>query len=60
MAAENSSVIRILKLYELLRQETDENHPMLATTVCQKLVEKGIPCDRRTLSRCVNTLNDYG
>ena len=33
MAAENSSVIRILKLYELLRQETDENHPMLATTV---------------------------
>ncbi len=60
MAAENSSVIRILKLYELLRQETDENHPMLATTVCKRLVEQGIPCDRRTLSRCVNTLNDYG
>ena len=60
MAAENSSVIRILKLYELLRQETDENHPMLATTVCSRLVEQGIPCDRRTLSRCVNTLNDYG
>ena len=60
MAAENSSVIRILKLYELLRQETDENHPMLATTVCKRLVEQGIPCDRRTLSRCVKTLNDYG
>ena len=29
MAAENSSVIRILKLYELLRQETVENNPML-------------------------------
>ena len=60
MAAENSSVIRILKLYELLRQETDENHPMLATIVCKRLVEQGSPCDRRTLSRCVNTLNDYG
>ena len=60
MAAENSSVIRILKLYELLRQETDENHQMLATTVCKKLVDQGIPCDRRTLSRCVNKLNDYG
>ena len=60
MVAENSSVIRILKLYELLRQETDENHPMLATTVCKKLVDQGIPCDRRTLSRCVNKLNDYG
>jgi hypothetical protein len=30
MAAENSSVIRILKLYELLRQETDENHPIMS------------------------------
>ena len=50
MAAENSSVIRILKLYELLRQETEENHPMLASVVCRCLVEQGIPCDRRTLS----------
>ena len=33
---------------------------MLASTVCKKLVDQGIPCDRRTLSHCVNTLNDYG
>ncbi len=56
----NSSVIRILKLYKLLRQETNEQHPLLATTVCQRLVEQGIPCDRRTLTRNARTLNDYG
>lgn len=48
MAKENSQKIKLLKLMELLRQETDEQHPMAATVVCQKLNDMEVACDRRT------------
>ena len=60
MAKENSQKIKLLKLMELLRQETDEQHPMVATVVCQKLNDMEVACDRRTLTRDIQALNDYG
>lgn len=60
MGSENSHKIKLLKLMELFRQETDEQHPMLASVVCEKLAERGVPCDRRTLSRDIKVLNDNG
>jgi len=60
MASENGHKIKLLKLMELFRQETDEDHPMLATVVCEKLAARGVPCDRRTLSRDIKVLNDNG
>ena len=45
---------------ELLRQETDEQHPMAATVVCQKLNDMEVACDRRTLTRDIQALNEYG
>lgn len=52
--------LKLLKLMEIFRQETDEQHPMLASTVCEKLATHGIPCDRRTLTRDIRLLNDSG
>lgn len=60
MAKENSQKIKLLKLMELLRQETDEQHPMAATVVCQRLNDMEVACDRRTLTRDIQALNDYG
>lgn len=60
MGSENGHKIKLLKLMELFRQETDEQHPMQATVVCEKLAERGVPCDRRTLSRDIKVLNDNG
>ena len=60
MASENGHKIKLLKLMELFRQETDEDHPMLASVVCEKLAARGVPCDRRTLSRDIKVLNDNG
>ena len=60
MAKENSQKIKLLKLMELLRQETDEQHPMAATVVCQKLNDMEVACDRRTLTRDIQALNEYG
>ena len=60
MAKENSQKIKLLKLIEMFRQETDEQHPMLATTVCKRLAEMEISCDRRTLTKDIATLNEFG
>lgn len=60
MAKENSQKIKLLKLIELLRQETDEQHPMAASIVCQKLNDMEVACDRRTLTRDIQALNEYG
>lgn len=60
MAEDNYRKIKLLKLMELLRQETDEQHPMKKTEVCRRLGEMGIDCDVRTLGRDVKVLRDQG
>ena len=60
MAQGNCQKIKLLKLYELLQQETDEEHPMTTMTIVHRLGEAGISCDRRTLSKDMAILNEYG
>lgn len=60
MAKENSQKIKLLKLMELLRQETDEANPLSASTICKRLSDMEIPCDRRTLTKDINALQGYG
>lgn len=60
MARENYRKVKLLKLVELLRQQTDEQHPMTTNQVCEAMDAMGIPCDRRTLAQDVVALNDLG
>lgn len=60
MAKENIRKIKLLKLLELLRQNTDEDHPMSTTQITTALSQMGIPVDRRTISQDINVLNDLG
>lgn len=60
MKSENCQKIKLLKLLELLRQETDEQHPMTTNEICRRLNEMNISCDRRTLATDVQTLNEQG
>lgn len=60
MKLENAYKIKLLKILEILRQETDEDHPMNTQTLLQKLADQGIACDRRTLPLDIQVLNDYG
>ena len=60
MARDNYRKVKLLKLLELLRQHTDEQHPLTTNQTCAKLEEMGIPCDRRTLAQDVAVLNDLG
>lgn len=60
MESQNYVRIKMLKIWELLCQETDEDHPMDTITILQKLKEMGIVCDRRTLYNDIKILNDCG
>lgn len=60
MPQENCQKIKLLKLMEILRQETDEDHPLKTCELCERLVAMGISCDPRTLSRNIKLLNEYG
>lgn len=60
MAKENSNKVKLLKLIELLRQESDEQYPMKGSIVCQRLAEMNISCDRKTSTRDIAALNEYG
>jgi len=57
---EQSKRIRLLKIWEILKQETDEDNPMGTTQLITRLKEFGIDCDRRTLYADIKVLNDGG
>ena len=60
MAADNLQKIKLLKLYELLRKETDEQHPISRVQLCRRLNEMGISSNVRTLSLDIRVLRENG
>ena len=60
MAQDNCQKIKLLRLYELLRQETDEQNPMTTMTIIDRLGQMGISCERRTLAKDMAILNEHG
>lgn len=47
-------------MVEILRQETDEAHPVSTEDLRKRLLDKGITCDRRTLYKDIELLNSSG
>ena len=60
MARENFRKVKLLKLLEMLRQNTDEQHPMTTSRIIANLSQMEIPCDRRTLTQDISTLSNLG
>lgn len=60
MAQKNWQKIKLLKFAELLRQESDEHHPLTTNQICDYMIRNDIPCDRRVVSHDVALLNDMG
>ena len=60
MPNDNCQKIKLLKLMELLRQETDENHPITTSEICRRLGEMGITCERRTVGKDMKVLREQG
>ncbi|MBO4391470.1 MAG: hypothetical protein J5825_11510, partial [Lachnospiraceae bacterium] len=60
MVKDNCQKIKLLKLIEMLRQESDPDHPLRTVVICKKLTKMGISCDRRTLSKDIGLLREFG
>lgn len=60
MARDNYKKIKLLFLYELLKQETDEEHPLTTKELVERITKMDIPLDRRVLSQDIDTLNANG
>ena len=60
MVQDNYRKIKLLKLLELLRADSDEHNPMTTSQLCGRLEAMGIVCDRRTLSKDIALLNEHG
>lgn len=60
MKRENSSKIKLLKILEILRQDSDEENPLSTSELCLKLKEQGIVCDRRVLATDIDQLIENG
>jgi len=58
--AENMQKIKLLKLYEMLRKETDEDHPISRVELCRRLNEMGISSNVRTLSKDIDVMQENG
>lgn len=56
----NGNKIRLLRLWEILKKETDEDHPMGTMCLLERLNAEGIPCNRATLYSDIALLNQYG
>ena len=49
MGKENFSKIKLLRIWEILKQESDEEHPLSTNQIIERLARGGISCDRKTL-----------
>ncbi len=57
---DNCQKIKLVKLVEILRKDTDARHPITTNAFCRRLIDMHITCDRRTLARDMALLNEYG
>lgn len=60
MPDNNCQKIKLLKIIEMLRQDSDEQHPLSTGAICKRLEAMHISCDRRTLAKDMDTLNKQG
>ncbi len=60
MGKENFSKIKLLRIWEILKQESDEEHPLSTNQIIERLARGGISCDRRTLYQDIAALNHFG
>lgn len=60
MNIDYATKIRLVKMLEILRRETDETKPMRTNVLIQRLSECGLECTRQTIYADVKLLNSIG
>lgn len=60
MNYESKKCIRLLKIWEMLNTDSDEDHPLGTEEIRRRLEKCDIECDRRTLYSDIESLNEAG
>ena len=60
MVDESCNKLRLLRLWEILKKETDEDHPIGTTAILTRLKKEGYKCNRATIYADIALLNKYG
>ena len=50
----------MLYIVDILKEKTDENHPLSATEICEELQEYGISAERKAIYDDLRVLEEYG
>lgn len=60
MANNSALKMKMLVLWQILRQESDTEHPLSTNDICRKLAARGIRCERKSVSTDVALLIQHG
>ena len=60
MAKSVNQKIKLLKIYDILRMDSDEEHPIGTNDLIERLREEGIACARKSLASDIALLEKYG
>lgn len=60
MNIETTRKIKLLKMWEILKSETDEEHPISTNDLIARLKKEGIEVDRKILYTDIKILNQHG
>lgn len=60
MAKDNWQKVKLLRMMDLLRAQASPERPLTTERICSALAAEGISCDRKTLTKDIQTLRSYG
>ena len=60
MPPRNGQKIKLLYIVDILKKYTDEDHPISANEICEKLIENGITAERKAIYDDISNLQIYG
>lgn len=60
MAARSGQKIKLFYIVDILREYSDENHPLNANEICERLGAKGVTAERKAIYDDIETLVNYG
>lgn len=60
MAARFGQKLKLIYIIDILKQFTDEDHPMNATELCERLSELGVSAERKAIYNDIEMLIYYG
>ncbi len=59
MPGRADSKLKTLYLMDILREKTDEDHPMSAADICQELDDRGVAAERKSIYANLEVLRQY-